>query len=284
MHPNKEILKSYVEGRPGDTDNDLVSRHLSQCEFCSEFCKDYALLSQSMKLSMSEKLPPEAGKLAGRLFGQSINTNIIPLELLEGVKIDPVYQLAADGSEIKREQTKNLATLFSRDPEVILRIMHDSRQKQDYLQLISEDANLVSHVMIQLPEIGREFATDESGHASIEGEPLENIEKLKWQIKMPDAIFNLEPLVYDPEKVKYQETTVLETEKHDKIQITLQGKTVGKQITLQILELDGSADFDTIKVVVSQGKAAKIISAGPHEAVTFDIADPATPINIRLFQ
>ncbi|MEE9442392.1 MAG: hypothetical protein V3V99_06970 [candidate division Zixibacteria bacterium] len=283
MHPDKEKLSLYVEGRLGDTDSDLIAKHLTQCEFCCEFCDNYVLLSKSMELSETENLPPEALDLADRLFKHSIKSNIIELKLL-GSSYGRVNHLAADGNEIKRERTKNIATLYSQDPEVVLRVMHDSKQKHDYLQLISDDINLVSRVMIQLPELGHEFITDENGYADARDTVLRDCDKLKWQIKMPDAIFNLEPLVYDPEKVEYQEGTIFETEKHDKIRITFQGKTVGKQITLQILELEGSSDFDTIKVVVSQGKATKIIDAGPDEAVTFDISDPANPINIRLFQ
>lgn len=284
MHPDKVKLKSYVDGRLKNSEHSLIGKHLSECEICREYCDDYLLLSKSMELAESEIIPEKATDFAEKLFKQSTTSNIIPLERLRSPELSPEFNLVADGKEVKQGETKNIVTLFSRNPEVVLRVMHNIKQKQDYLQLISNDAKLTSQVMIQLPELNREFITNDGGYADAGDTDLSNCSNLKWQIKMPDAVFDLEPLVYDPEKVEYQKETILETEKHDKIQITFQRKTVGKQIILRILELDGSDEFESVKVVISQNQASTIITARPQDAVTFDITDSTVPINIRLFQ
>lgn len=284
MHPPKDKLKLFVERRLDISEVESIKDHLEDCEFCRQFCENYRLLLDSLNRAKNEKIPPAALELANRIFRQAMKANVIPLFPLTTAETESAVLLAADGQEKPSPTVQNLTTLYSEDPEVVLRVMRDPDRDHDYLQLISDDPDLVSCVMVQLPELGREYITDENGHAVIEGDTPENCGKLKWQIKMPDAVFDLEPLVYDPNKVEYSGETILETENRDKIQVTFEGKTEGKQITLRIIELDGKTDFGNIKVFVSQHKIGRLIKAGPNESVTFDIADPESSINIRLFQ
>ena len=81
---------------------------------------------------------------------------------------------------------------------------------------------------------------------------------MRWQVKLPDAVFDLEPLLYDPDRALYTDGTVLESPDGDRVQVLLEGKTEGKLITIRVLELDGSPDYEPIRVVVTQQKSSRV--------------------------
>ena len=284
VHPPKEKLRLFVEQRLDVSEIEIIERHLKECEFCHEFCDNYRIYLETLDQARKEDIPKKAWEQADRLFRQAWSSNIIPLLPLTADKPKAEYVLAADGQEKAKPAIQCLATMYSEDPEIVLRVMRESRLDHDYLQLISDDSDLISHVMIQLPDLNQDFVTNEEGIAAIENEPIDDYEKIKWQIKTPDAIFNLEPLAYDPDKTERSRETILETLKKDRIRITFEDKTVGKQITLQILELEGRTDFDNIRVLISQQKVSQLISTRADGRITFEITDPKSPINIRLFQ
>jgi hypothetical protein len=162
--------------------------------------------------------------------------------------------------------------------------MRDFDRGHDYLQLISDDPALSSHIMVQIPQLQKEFITDENGRAEIDASVLDKPDQLSWQIRMPDAVFSLEPLVYDPNKTEYSKDIVLTTEKQDKIKVTFEGKTEGKQISIRILELDGRTDFGVVRVSVSQHHASLFKDVKRNESLSFDLVDATDEIKIRLFQ
>ena len=284
MHPSRKILKLFAENRLDNQSVESVKDHLQECEFCREFCQNYQLVVDSIEATRCEEIPPVALELANRLYNQTIGGIIVPLLPLTSTDSKSGLNLAADGDEKHAAHVQNLTTLYSENPELVMRIMRDPNRGHDYLQLISDDAGLVANVLVQLPELDREYITDKDGHATLDDEPPTDWNKLKWQIKMPDAVFDLEPLVYDPDKVEYSKETILETDRQDRIEVVFEGKTKGKQITLRILELDGTKEFGNIRVVVSQADCNKLLEARPGEAITFDLADLDSAINIRLFQ
>lgn len=286
MHPLQDKLKSIVEGTLDDLSSSEVSDHIEACELCREFCQAYRLLIDSLAEARHEDLPPSAQENADKLYLDAIKTNVIPLLTLANDEKDAYDDvlLAADSQPEPVQAIKNLATLYSEDPEVVLRVMRDSNQGRDYVQLIGDESSLVSFVLVQIPELDKEYITDKSGFAALEGDSLEEYEKLKWRIKLPDAVFNLEPLLYDPDKVEYSKELILETDNHDKIKIVYEGKTEGSQITLQILAMDGETEYGNIRVVVSQQRESIMREARPNETVEFNISDSNDQINIRIFQ
>ncbi|MCK4301841.1 MAG: hypothetical protein KAW91_03665 [candidate division Zixibacteria bacterium] len=284
MHPPREKLKLFVEGRLGGDESDQVTAHVETCEFCREFCDNYSALLESTRAVSREELPRSALKLADKLYWQALSGKIVPLSPLGGNAAAPDMLLAADGPAERSLRVQNLATHYCEDPEIVLRVMRDPELEQDYLQLISDDTGLVSGVLVQLPQLGREFVTDESGHATLGERSPQNWDELKWQVKMPDAVFDLEPLAYDPEAVQCSTDSILETDAGDRIQVTLEGRAESKQITIRVLGVDGASDFDAVRVVVSQENNRQLKQVGPSQSVAFELIDPHSAINIRLFQ
>jgi hypothetical protein len=284
VHPSAKELRRFVENRLDEPSAGRVREHLDECEFCRELCNSYQLFLDSINRTSKEGLPLKVSQLADRLYYYALAGKTFPLEPLLAEVPAPPFHLAADSEKEFAPHVQNLTTLCSESPEIILRVMRDLNKGQDYLQLISDDPALSARVMVQIPELKREFITDKSGRVTLESGTLDNIEKLTWQIKMPEAVFSLEPLVYDPDKTEYTEDIVLETERNDKIKVTFEGKTEGKQIMIRILELDGRTDFGRVKVSVSQQDVSVFKDIRRNELLSFDLIDANNEINIRLFQ
>jgi len=285
VHPSAKELRQFVEDKLDKSSAERIREHLGECEFCREFCDSYQLFLDSMDKASGEELPTSALELADQLYHEALQGKIVRLTpLTEGDIKGATPPLAADGEKEFAPHVQNLTTLCSESPEIILRVMRDLDKGQDYLQLISDNPALSARVMVQIPELKREFITDDNGQASLESGLPDAPEKLTWQIKMPEAVFSLEPLVYDPDKTEYAEDIILETERKDKIKVTFEGKTEGKQISIRILELDGRTDFGRVKVSISQQNVSEFRVVWRNELLSFDLIDANDKINIRLFQ
>lgn len=285
MHPTKNDLKLFIDNRLTDQSRrESVAEHIRVCEFCREFCDDHRLLIDSLGSTARVEIPPPARALAEKLHRQSMagaTITFLPLST-DGTSLQTL--MAADSGPGYTPDVVCLATLYSEDPELILRLMRDRRQGNDYLQLIGSDAELVSNVLIEAPELARQFLTDARGRVPLDAGTLDGLQAQKWQIKMPEADFQLTPLVYDSERVEYAEDVLLETDKNDQIKVTFAGKTEGKEITIQILKLNGSTDFKQVRVSLHQDNSAEIKTATGDRRVTFSLSDRTSTIGIRLYE
>jgi len=286
MHPEQKELTAYLNKEIDDQARITeIKAHVETCEFCSDFCAGYRQLTEPSVDKSDIALPERLRGLAGRLLENALANSVIDLKPLvaDRDKSFALY-LAADGAKSKNGAIRNLATLCSEDPEVVLRVMRDPDQGGDYLQLLAEDECLAAHVMVRLPELDREFITDAEGRAELDLTDTGDLEQLKWQIKMPDAVFELEPLKYDPDKTEYAQEVTLETDRHDLIEIRFEGKTEGKQLSIKVVELDGHADYKPTKVAVTQQDGQIIQTIAPGQSIDFGPIDSNTTINIRLYQ
>ena len=285
VHPDRAELELFVSNRLADPVRaQRISAHVAECQFCREYCDNYRIQLETETVVDKMELTSEDRAVADRIYQNALRGKAIALNVLPMAQNLAQIYLAADGLASGSQPVTNLATLYSEDPELVLRVMRDSAQGIDYLQLIGADPELVAHALIQIPEIQREFVADASGRVNLEREELKDYENLKWQIKLPDARFDLRPLVYDPEHVESVQEITLETEQHDRILVTLAGKTAGKQILIRVLALDGKTDFGSVRVSISQQSAHAVNSVTPNQVVPFDYIDPNQEINIRLFR
>ena len=283
MHPSRDELRKFADNRLDETLAEEVRLHLEQCELCREYVENQRLFADSLRQAEKEAMPQKALKLADRLYKEALAGRMVSLKPL--LPKDAVeLRLAADGDKEFTPHVLNLTTLCSENPEIILRVMRDFERGEDYVQVITDDPALSSHVMVQIPELQREFITDDNGRADLGVGVVDKPDQLSWQIRMPNAIFSLEPLVYDPDRTEYVEDILLTSEKQDKIKVTFEGKTEGKQISIRILELDGRTDFGVIRVSVSQRHTTLFKNIKRDESLSFDLIDADDTINIRLYQ
>jgi len=282
MHPSQEILRKFVVSKLDESAILEISDHLVECEFCQEYCDNYRSYTQIIDESAGTEIPARAMELANRLYAEALSGKIIFFRPYNP-KIDGSLSIAADNADQFKPDVINLGTFFSEDPELVLRVMRNCSKGIDYLQPIGKNPELTSNVLIQIPEMNREFVTDHDGKAILTGLADATVLELKWQIKMPDASFSLKPLIYNPETVEYAKDFILETDRHDKIKITFEGKTEGKQINIKILELEGKSNFGVVRVAVSQKENAHVKTAKESEAVAFYLDRLDAEIKIRLF-
>lgn len=284
MHPSRDDLIANIDDQLTDRSRrEEISRHVEACEFCAEFCRSYRALTETPESVPAESLPEDLIRLRDSLYESALRSVVVDLKLLTSGRPSVSY-LAADGPSEKQPAVRKIATLYSEDPEVVVQVMRNTAKGYDYLQVQAEDARLAAHVMVQLPELGREFVTNADGRAEIDLGSAANLEQLKWQIKMPEAVFALEPLAYDPNKIEYTKEMTLQTDRHDRIEIRFEGHTEGKQLSIRVVELDGRSDFGPVKVVVTQKTKSDVMSAAPGVPVQVGPIDPDTIIDIRLYQ
>ncbi|MDD3731824.1 MAG: hypothetical protein PHU88_05550 [candidate division Zixibacteria bacterium] len=283
MHFSKRDIELYVEKKILDTDKiNKLEKHLKECEFCREYLENYQLYCDTLESVSDMVLSPEGEASAKKLYYGADKNKVIELYLLSETTPLDTY-LAADGKAEIQPDIINLATFYSEDPELVLLVMRNKNNNQDYLQLVSDNPEMVAHALVQVPELEIEQITDFSGRANLDKPFTSDITQYKWQIKLPEAVFELAPLEYDPDKTEYQKEIILETDHNDRIQITFEGKTAGKQLSLRILELDGHSDFPEVKVVVNQEELVETKTAGPMTPVTFNLHKTDKAIKIRLY-
>jgi hypothetical protein len=282
MHPSQRTIRDLVDGHLDRACATEILAHLAECEFCREYLDNYKLYIESVNQSKIIELPAGVKNFADELYGKAILGKIIPLTHFGADTISVLYN-AADGSA-PLPDIINLATYYSENPELVMRVMRDRKKDIDYIQLIGAEPNLTSNILVQLPDENKEFLTDGLGQAILKDISSDKISNLKWQIKMPDASFSLYPLKYDPDKVEYEKEITLETDRHDKIKVTFAGKTEGKQINIRIVELDGKSDFGRVRISVSQNDKTDLHSIAANEILSFNLVKPDSEIKIRLFQ
>jgi len=283
VHFSKKEIELFADNKLTDDIKRLgIKKHLEECEFCREYHENYCLYIDSLKQAETEPLPPEAEVLADKLQRAASQRKIIDLVPLTEQAGQGTY-LAADGEPEKQPDIINLATFYSENPELVLLVMRNKTNNQDYLQLASDDPKFIAYALVHVPELEIEQITDLSGRANLNKPFTADITRYKWQIKLPEAVFELIPLEYDPDKTEYQKEIILETEHNDRIQITFEGKTEGKQLSIKILELDGHSDFPEVKVAVHQEELIETKTAGPLSPVTFTLKKIDKAIKIRLY-
>ena len=284
MHPSQEELRLYIENICIDSERQKIQKHLSECRECSDFCEQYSSLIKGIDHDgIDSKLSKNSMQLADKLYIDAVRSSPIKMNYMKSDMSQTEYALAADGQPEPEKHVHSLATLYSEDPDIVLKIMRDPQKNVNYLQLLCEDQDLISGAMVQIPERDQNVITDEQGYAELEDIDSDDINNINWQIKLPDAVFNLNPLTYDPDKVLYSQDTILTTGKKDRIKVRFEGKTEGKQISISILELNGRTDIENIKVVVSQQDITSLSQSQIQKEISFKILDSDHNIIIRLY-
>jgi len=283
VHPDRSDLSRYCDGRLDAAKAELISAHIEECEFCRELCSEFRALSGFVDEAIRQSRPESVDSAAGGVYSQA--TSGLRIRLVPSIPVGRPEQalLAADGTSAAAPRLESIGTLYSQSPEVVLRIMRDNARGQEYVQLVADDEKLIARVLVQVPELGVNVLTDLDGRGEIEWQRADDPAKYAWRVKLPDAELSLAPLEYDPERVEYQEETVLETARGDRIGVRFEGKVEGKRLTLRILQLGGRADFGTVHVAVAQAGETITAPLSGKDELHLTLRSPDDLIAIRLF-
>lgn len=283
MHPIREEFDRYLQGTLECARRQQVEKHLLDCNFCAELVKNLKLRQKFSSHSLTEDMPPNLEEVADRLFDLSLRGTLIELTLLERHSTGPSSLMAADGLSREDMGVENLATVYSENPEIVLRLMRDNKAGQCYVQVVSDDPALYENMLVELPDIGRSVITDKNGRAQIDDIDPDQISDMRWRIRLPDVVFDLESLTFDPNQTEYRKETILESKQGDRIRVSLEGMGDGKQIELEVLQLDGSAKIGRLHMVVSVDDDIQRFSLEGKKSVVIETGSLPGKIRIRLY-
>jgi hypothetical protein len=190
------------------------------------------------------------------------------------------HSLAADGASAPTVGLMHRATLYSEDPEVILRVMHDPATARDVLQLVANDPAFTRHVFISYGEPPMDVVTDERGTAEITDKTIANPAALSWRLRLPDSTFTFKPL----DAPRSPAETVVDLPNGDRVALATLSDAAGLSLRLRPLRICGREEMATVRVVVCQsGGRWQIAHAQPSgECVAANLAADE-PIEIRLY-
>ncbi len=280
MHPLREELNRFVEGQ--ETAQSILA-HIRDCEFCGLYCERYELLLS--EIDSAEIVNREdLSEIASSIFTGKSSPNIIHLSPFHRSPLPGQRLLAADGERTNEPVLQNLATWFSQEQDIVVRVMRDTEHAVDFLQVIAPDESLMSHVLIESADAHLTYVTDGQGKVEFKMRQVEDIASIKWQIRLPEAVFRLDALTYDPNRVKSETDTILESPGGDTVSIKLQEKTEGKEIIVRVLALDGNAAYQHARVAITSKSGTEVKPVTPSDTLKFALVDANTEIGIRIFQ
>lgn len=284
IHPTKRELRQFLENTLDTDKRAAVEHHVGNCEFCAEYLENERHFSELSAQADFQQTDSTEQEQIGGLFQNAIAGLSMAMRPMEVEAPRPLRLLAADGKTEAAPSVECLCTFYSDTPELVMRVMRENPAGKDYLQLVGDELALISNVLVRLPGHGKDVLTDARGRAELSHLGIEGYSSLKWEIKLPDAVFSLEPLDYDPEKTIHSEEFMLSTDSDSTIKVTFDDKTEGKQISIEILALDGQSDFENVRLFVSQGDSIQPASAELGKKMLFPLADNTTRVEIRIFQ
>lgn len=281
MHPLREELNRFVEGQ--ETAQSTIA-HIRDCEFCSLYCERYELLLSEIDAAGSLDRE-DISEIASSLFAGKSDPNIIHLSLFHRIPLPGQRRLlAAEGERAAEPVLQNLATWFSQEQDIVVRVMRDTEHAVDFLQVLAPDESLMAHVLIESADSQLTYVTDGQGKVEFALRQVEGLASIKWQIRLPEAVFQLDSMSYDPERVKSETDTILESPGGDRVSIKLQEKTEGKEIIVRVLALDGNAQYQQARVAITSKSGTEVKPVTPSDTLKFALVDANTEIGIRIFQ
>ncbi len=285
IHPARKLLEALADNELSPTEGSgEVRGHLEVCEFCREYFEEYRAHSKAVRELMDAPLSERMTNFLSRLAREDRRGLVVNLSVLPVETVAPPKYLAADSPTAERLENLSIATLYSENPEIILKMMRNQSDGSRYLQLIAESIELTANVLVCAPEIGAAIATDADGRATLPEAVTDNPSSLQWQVRLPDASFDLQPLIYAPDKIEYLRETVLESDRGDRIKVTFIAKTVGKQVEIELLQLDGQENFDRVRILLVEDRRFELQSLVTGQRVLFTLPERTSSINLRIFQ
>jgi hypothetical protein len=283
MHPTRRKIEQAILGLIAEKDLKEVMDHLDECRICREVADHFQEFQAAIPTATEDDLLV-AGPVATGLYRDACRGQIISLTPLPGDLNPEELCLAADGQPARVPEIEELATLASEASDLVLRLMHDHAASQDFLQLVAEDYSEIAHTLVQIPSMKCEFVTDDKGRADLPPAGEITWDKVDWQIKMPEAVFDLKPLEFTPDQPDYSHSVELDTEQADRIRVTFEGRDDSCSIVVEVLELRGETDLAPMQAIVTAGSHGHSVRTITGQPIVLDLLDSDTPITIRLYR
>lgn len=195
--------------------------HVEHCELC--------------RFVLNEKRR-EAQELA-RVWESTAGPTVIVMKRFrpDSESVSQGMVLAAKGvGGVKDEEA---VTLVSEGQQYIMRVVRDAGSGDLWLYLLSDEPGGASRVVVSPFGGEATFVTDERGRVNLGARAWPGEGELVAEVRHPLAQFRLSPLK-DIEAAAGS-TTVLTSERGDRIQVTLSGSEHGRRLSVVLLEAPG---------------------------------------------
>lgn len=281
MHPSDLELIQFARKPAAERDSrDPVAVHMADCGLCRD---ELSLMEKWLAdhNTQNSTMPPRS------LFEEAVlkllqrPSSVIQLTILEMSQRTGVgHSLAADGVVMPQAGLQHRATLYSEEPEVILRIMYDPATQRDVLQLTADDPVLSGHVFIRYGDPPIDVLTNERGIAEIPAKSIDDPMALSWRVQLPDASFTLRAL----DAPRLPDETVIDLPDGDRIAVAALSDTAGLSLRVRPLRIHGREQIGRFRAVVCQsGGRWQVVDTPPSgECVAANLSSDA-PIEIRLY-
>ncbi len=283
MHPTRREIERTILGLASDEDQSRIAGHLGECLICREIAEQFREFQATIPTASKEDLTA-ARQVANDLYREACRGQIVSLTPLRTISAREELCFAADGKPAHPSEIEELATLVSDANDLVLRLMRDHAASQDFLQLVADDYSDIAHTLVQIPSLKQEFVTDDKGRADLPPAGETPWDSADWQIKMPDAVFDLKPLDFTPDQPDYSHAVELDTDQADRIRVTFEGRSDSSSIVIEVLELQGETDLAPMRAIVIVGRHGHSAPTVTGQPVSLDLPDSDTPITIRLYR
>lgn len=283
MHPTRREIEKAILRLSSEEAQSRVTDHLGECLICQEVADQFREFQAAIPTVTEEDLLASR-QVAADLYHNACRGQVVLLTPLPKDPNQDQLCLAADGKSARPSTIEEMATLVSETNDVVLRLMHDHTASQDYLQLVADDQSEIAHTLVQAPSLKQEFITDSSGRVDLPAAGETSWDAVDWQIRMPDAVFDLKPLEFDPDQPDYSHTVELDTDQADRIRVTFEGRSDSSSIVVEVLQLHGETDFAAMRAIVAAGRHGHSAPTVTGQPISLDLPDSDTPITIRLYR
>ena len=287
MHPSDFELITYGGAAPVERGRmRVLAEHLQVCKSCRERLARLQAWRDTAVDSLSQDLPEAARSLGERVYQDALFARrIIPLVPMPFDVAEEPARLAADGGAAVEPPLglRHLATLYSENPEMVLRVMRNPRTQEDSLHLLGKNPALTRNVLIHIVDPPMDFVTDQRGVANIGRGRLTDPPTLQWQIHLPDAIFVLRPLEHESSSGGTDEFE-LAADGDNRLGVTLERAPEGMVLHLRPIAIGGRENPERVRLVISQGSTERrIVETRGAEPCMVGRLSAAAPIDIRIF-
>ena len=168
--------------------------------------------------------------------------------------------------------------------ELVLRVMRNHDRHRDFVQLVADDPATVAHILVQIPDLNCEFMTDASGRADLPEGERDDYRAMKWQVRFPEAVFDLQPLLSAPRDSSSSDEVTLTTEQGDEIVVVLESASAGQTLSVTVKSVRGVTDFDKLRAYVTTAHESARARLAPDKPVYVGPVDSRSTLKISLFR
>lgn len=280
MHPSRDELSRFVSlTRAGQAIDASVRAHVQDCEFCREYCDNLSDFLQEEERAYQATIAVD--EIVSRLAPLSVFTRIVSLTPLDEAR-SREQLLAADSGGADRISGRSI--LVSETQDLVLTIANDPAGQSAQLQVTTAEASAAAFLLLEAPEIGRSFVTDANGRVEIERGIVSDPAQLKWQIRYPDAVFDLQRISDNPDLVRASTETELTTPQGDVVRVRLADHPDGLSVAVRVVALHGRQDFKRARVMLTQPGLALIDEQTVDGTSIFGALDSSQAISLRVFE